>query len=86
MNLPGSESYGSHLREVGRENSEEALVLRQLPKGNCPASHVCLSPPPGRIKPYVFKTGVGLTFLSNSLLSLIHTHSDLCELNFLMLD
>lgn len=54
LNLPGSESYGSHLRG-GEEKIEAAPVLRQLPKGNCPASHGWPLSTPGRIKPYVFK-------------------------------
>ena len=54
LNLPGSESYGSHLRG-GEDKIEGALVLRQLPKGNFPASHGWPLSTPGRIKPYVFK-------------------------------
>ena len=84
LNLHGSESYGSHLRG-GEDKIEGAQILRQLPKGNCPASHGWPLSTPGRIKPYVFKL-LCLTFLSNSLLSLIHTHSDWSELNFLILN
>lgn len=85
LNLPGSDSWGSHLRGGEDKIIERAWTLRQPPKGNCHTSYGWPLSTPGRIKPYVFTAY--LTFLSNALnLSLINTQGNWCELNFLMLN
>lgn len=54
LNLPGSESYGSHLRG-GEEKIEAARFSDSFLKETALPVMDGLSPPLGELKPYVFK-------------------------------